>query len=372
MISEQWQCAEVVVERHGAIACLSVNRPGALNALSLPMIRALTAALLAWRDDPGVAGVALRGMGKSGPFGAFCAGGDIRHFHHALLHGDPAVEDFFDEEYTLNHLIATYPKPTVAFIDGVCMGGGMGLAQGCQLRVVTERSQLAMPETLIGLFPDVGGGYFLSRCPGHLGEWLALTGTPLAAGDALAVGWADVAVPADRLPRLWASLADIRPGTVWDMEAWVASEKIAVPADRTRAIAQIDAYFGAPSALAVVHALEAAPTDDWAVATAAALRQRSPLMLEVTLQQVRRARHLTLAQALRQERDLMRHVFAPRHLHRHGPQTEAAEGIRARVIDKDQAPRWNPARLEDVQDGWVTPFFVSPWPHWAHPLRHLG
>ena len=151
-------CADVHTEVRGALACITLNRPRALNALSLPMIRAMAAALQAWRDDPAIAAVAVRGMGKEGPFGAFCAGGDIRFFHQAMLRGDAELEDFFTEEYALNHLIHHYPKPYIAFMDGIVMGGGMGISQGASLRIVTPRTRMAMPETNIGLFPDVGGG----------------------------------------------------------------------------------------------------------------------------------------------------------------------------------------------------------------------
>ena len=182
---------DVIVELQGRIGFITLNRGTALNALSLAMIRALTATLLAWRDDPQVLAVAVRGMGKEGPFGAFCAGGDIRFFHQAALAGNPELEDFFTEEYALNHLIHKYPKPYIAFMDGVVMGGGMGISQGGSVRIVTERTKMAMPETHIGLFPDVGGGYFLSRCPGHVGEYLALTGHTLGGHEAVAVGLAD-------------------------------------------------------------------------------------------------------------------------------------------------------------------------------------
>lgn len=156
---------EVIAHIEGHIGTITLNRPRALNALSLPMVRAMTQALRSWQDDPQVLAVAVRGTGKEGPFGAFCAGGDIRFFHQAAHAGDAALGDFFTEEYRLNHLIHTYPKPYIAFMDGIVMGGGMGISQGASVRVVTERTKMAMPETLIGLFPDVGGGYFLSRCP---------------------------------------------------------------------------------------------------------------------------------------------------------------------------------------------------------------
>ena len=193
----------VIAERTpGGMGLITLNRPQVLNALSLAMIRALTTTLRTWQHDAGVKAVAIRGMGKSGegfaPFGAFCAGGDIRFFHQAALVGDAALAEFFTAEYALNHLIHTYGKPYIAFMDGIVMGGGMGLSQGAALRVVTERTKMAMPETRIGLFPDVGGGYFLSRLPGHLGEYLALTGHVLKGGEAVAARLADGEI---RMPR---------------------------------------------------------------------------------------------------------------------------------------------------------------------------
>ena len=203
--------SHVRTEVRGTAGLITLDRPKALNALSLDMIRDLTAALLAWRDDPRVERVALRGMGKEGPFGAFCAGGDIRFFHQAVLAGDPRLEDFFTEEYTLNHLIHVYPKPYIVLLDGIVMGGGMGIsAHGgdYSLRIATERTKMAMPETNIGLFPDVGGGWFLARCPGRFGEYLALTGNLIQGSDALAAGLADGLLPSTELATVWDSLAD--------------------------------------------------------------------------------------------------------------------------------------------------------------------
>ncbi|MDB5752824.1 MAG: Unsaturated acyl-CoA hydratase, partial [Ramlibacter sp.] len=202
---------DVLVEVKGAAGLLTLNRAKALNALSLDMIRTLHAALLAWRDDPAVQLVALRGMGREGPFGAFCAGGDIRFFHQAVLAGDARLEDFFTEEYALNHLIHVYPKPYVVFLDGIVMGGGMGIsAHGSDfsLRIATERTKMAMPETNIGLFPDVGGGWFLARCPGRIGEYLALTGQLVTGADALTARLADGLLPSAELPAAWDALAD--------------------------------------------------------------------------------------------------------------------------------------------------------------------
>jgi enoyl-CoA hydratase len=348
--------SDVLTEVRGGVGRVTLNRPRALNALSLGMIRELTATLLAWRDDAAVASVAIRGTGKEGAFGAFCAGGDIRFFHQAALAGNPELEDFFTEEYTLNHLIHTYPKPYIAFMDGIVMGGGMGISQGASRRIVTERTRMAMPETNIGLFPDVGGGWFLSRCPGHLGEYLALTGQVIGGEDAVYAGLADVLVPVAELPALWEAAGSLP-----------AIHSVAGSALLARARGQIDQHFSLESVTAIVQGLEG-DGSPWAAATAAALRKRSPLMLHVVLEQVRRARNLGLAADLRMERGLVRHCF---HL-RPGAASETVEGIRALAVDKDHSPKWNPARIEEVTPGMVQAFFAGPWPAHAHPLRWLA
>ncbi|MDB5958327.1 MAG: 3-hydroxyisobutyryl-CoA hydrolase [Ramlibacter sp.] len=382
---------EVIAEVCGSAGLITLNRPRALNALSLEMIRALTAALLAWRDDPRIERVGVRGMGREEPFGAFCAGGDIRFFHQAVLAGDPRLEDFFTEEYTLNHLIHAYPKPYIVFLDGIVMGGGMGLsrhfapaapggvsegavatasarpAHGSDhgLRIATERTKMAMPETNIGLFPDVGGGWFLARCPGRIGEYLALTGQLIGGGDALAARLADGVLHSSQLPAVWESLAD---GEAFE-QLREALRYSAAPGGSALAAqrADIDRCFGRATVAEIVAALEGEGST-WAGETAGLLRQRSPLMLHVTLEHVRRARYMTLAADLRMERDMVRHCFQLRP----GTASETFEGIRALVIDKDHSPKWNPARIEDVTPEMVQAFFVSPWPAHAHPLRALG
>ena len=383
---------DVILEVRGRMGLITLNRAAALNALSLGMIRDLTVGLLTWRDDPQVLAVAIRGMGKDRsvpsateppsfvPFGAFCAGGDIRYFHQAALAGDPSLEDFFTEEYALNYLIHTYPKPFVAAMDGIVMGGGMGLAQGGSLRIVTERTRMAMPETAIGLFPDVGGGYFLSRCAGRIGEYLALTGDTIGGRQAVAWGLADGYVEAQQLPNIWAKIATTPFETGGAVEHWVATQFAADHARQPSARGQIDAVFGLDSVSAMLGALDILATQEktgnggahcgpeWARATAVALRKRSPLMLHVVLAQIRRARQMGLADDLRMERDMVHHCF---HL-RPGAAGETVEGIRALAVDKDQAPRWNPATLADVKPEMVAPFFVSPWTPSTHPLRHLG
>jgi len=365
--------SEVIAEVRGRAGLITLNRPKALNALSLAMVRDLTAALLAWREDPAVEVVAIRGMGKDkespsggSPFGMFCAGGDIRFFHQVALAGGVAMEDFFTEEYTLNHLIHHYPKPYVGFMDGICFGGGMGITQGAALRIVTTRTRMAMPETNIGLFPDVGGGWFLSRCPGRVGEYLALTGEVIEGPDALAAGLADVLLEPGQLQAAWDGLATGGAAAVAALRNPVAMKSIAAQSHLARAAVQIDHFFGLGSVPAIVAALEA-EASEWAAGTAAILRKRSPLMLHVVLEQLRRGRTMDLADDLRMERDMVRHCF---HL-RPGTASETVEGIRALAVDKDQAPKWNPARIEDVTPEMVAPFFESPWPAFAHPLRHL-
>ncbi len=357
---------EVLTEIRGQVGCITLNRSKALNALSLGMVRTLHATLTAWNQDPKVLAIAIRGSNKEEPFGAFCAGGDIRFLHQAATQGDPRVEDFFTEEYILNHLTHHLAKPYIAFMDGVVMGGGMGISQGASLRVVTERTKMAMPETGIGLFPDVGGGWFLSRCPGHAGEWLALTGETIAAADALAFKLADVLLPSDKLAAVWDGLGTQSFADGAAVQAWLASQGIAADESPASARAQIDHYFSLPSVPTIVAALEAAQ-GEWERATAALLRQRSPLMLHVVLEQIRRARTMTIAQDLRMERDLVRHC-----LHLRPGQSEMLEGIRALAIDKDKTPRWNPPRIEDVTPELVEAFFASPWPADLHPLARLA
>ena len=347
---------------------ITLDRPKALNSLSLAMVRDITQALMAWRDDSGVAAVVIRSSSEK----AFCAGGDIRFFYDAgratPQGGSALLEDFFSEEYALNHLVHTFGKPTLVLMNGITMGGGMGLAQGTSMRIVTEHGKLAMPETNIGLFPDVGGGWFLARTPGHLGEFLGLTGQVLGAADALAVDWADACVKADRLGDLVQALVDATAidgvGALSAVNAFAADAGASSLRDQR---GLIDRVFAAPDLAGIVAAL-ALEQGEFAAALAQALSQRSPLMMAVTLEQIRRARTMTLADDLRMERGLVRRCF---HL-RPGAASETLEGIRALVVDKDHAPRWNPAAIADLDPAMVAAYFASPWPAHAHPLRDLA
>ena len=365
--------SDVVCEVKSGIGLITLNRPKALNALSLSMVRDLTAGLLDWRDNPHILAVAIRGSHKEGVFGHFCAGGDIRFFHQAAWAGDPSLEDFFTEEYTLNHLIHTYPKPYIAFMDGIVMGGGMGLSQGAAFRLVTERTQMAMPETHIGLFPDVGGGYFLSRLTGATGEFLGLTGQTLHGTEAVAVGLADGQANSQQLPSLWEGLVT----QTWSDGAavlhWLRSQvDTAKPSAPTWQHSDMQQVFALTSVVAMRDALgglaqDAGPNAAWAQNTLDVLHHRSPLMLCVVLEQIRRARSLTLAEDLRMERNMVRHCFH----HRALADSETVEGIRALAVDKDKQPKWKPAQVPDVDAAEVEAFFHAPWPAHAHPLRGL-
>jgi enoyl-CoA hydratase len=361
----------------GGLGVITLNRPKALNALSLEMVRELTVVLRGWATHPAVHAVLLHGAprpadGSKHPATHFCAGGDIRFMHDAALAGDAAVEDFFTEEYSLDHLIHTYPKPTIAWMEGVTMGGGMGLAQGCDLRVATESLRMAMPETRIGLFPDVGGGYFLSRCVGSVGEFLGMVGPHLHVTDALTLGFADVHARAEALASMLAELR-VRPAH--------GGEELM---GRCRAYIDLHGLTQLPEATVTAH-LEAInrhfslhtlqdiwaslllDASEWAGQVRQQMAGHLPLMMGVTLEQIRRGRSMPLADVFRMERTMVRHCFQLRS----GAASETVEGVRALVVDKDHQPRWNPSEVESVTPAMVEAFFEAVWPPHAHPLRDL-
>jgi enoyl-CoA hydratase/carnithine racemase len=322
--------------------------------------------LLAWRDDAAVDAVVLRSSTDK----ALCAGGDIRYFHDVgtqpTTGGSASLEDFFTEEYRLNHLIHFYPKLYVALMDGVVMGGGLGISEAgpaTGLRVVTDGTKLAMPEVNIGLFPDVGGSYFLARAPGKVGNYLGLTGLTVRAADALYAGLADTFVPQAQMAALL-QLIEATPGAqLRDAITQFAAPFAAVAGASQLATerASIDRHFGAASVQAIMDSLASDPSA-FAQKALDAMRKRSPLLMRVTFELLERGATMGLADCLRVERILVRRNFE------HG---EVLEGIRALVIDKDNAPKWNPPTLAEVTDDMVAQFFASPWPERAHPLRDL-
>ncbi|KVP41136.1 enoyl-CoA hydratase/isomerase family protein [Burkholderia ubonensis] len=357
------------------IGFLELNRPKALNALSVGMIRTLHAALDTWRDDPEVVAVVV----YSPHARAFCAGGDVRFFHDAWQRGDrEAVDTFFIDEYSLNHAIFTYPKPYIALMHGVVMGGGMGISQAARhtggLRVVTDSTKMAMPETRIGLFPDVGMSWFLARTPGAIGRYLAVTGATLDAAGALYARLADVYVPDAALPALLDALRherfDSGAQAVECVAAAAAAHKV-VPTPDTSALADaragIDRHFAQPDLVATLASLDAeqdcAAVDGWVEKAAHAMRsQLSPLSMAVSLEVVERARGATMADCLRRDLDLTRSTFA---------RGDVIEGVRALIVDKDQQPDWRFKSIADVDRADVLAMFDSPWTPHTHPLRNL-
>lgn len=334
---------EVLVGRHGALGWLRLNRPRALNSLSIAMIRALTEQLEVWRDDPEVRAVWLDGAGDRG----FCAGGDVRAVREAHLDGAAGAQ-FFAEEYRLDGLVADYPTPVVAVMDGITMGGGVGLGMNAARRVVTERTRLAMPETTIGFFPDVGATYRLSRAPGELGTHVALTGEVVDGAGAIALGLADVLVPSAELEDAAARVAAGSPPDVA-----VVGE--APPSSLVAQRGWVDRCYAGDDAAEIVARLEAS-TEPEARAAAATIRSRSPLSVAVTLAVLRRAAG---AASVHEVLDSDAQVAAAM-LTDAG--SDFVEGVRAQLVDKDRSPTWRHARLEDVTPADLTPYLLLATP----------
>ncbi|ANJ25532.1 3-hydroxyisobutyryl-CoA hydrolase [Agromyces aureus] len=342
---------------------VTLNRPQALNALSYDMILALAEVFEAWRNDSEVAVVVLDGAGDRG----FCAGGDIRELHGFVTSGRIIeAQTFFRAEYRLNAAIARYPKPVVAIMDGITMGGGVGLAGHASVRVVTERSRVAMPETRIGFTPDVGGTWLLAKAPGELGVHLALNSRTMDAADAIHAGFADALVPSESLPHLLQALAErADPGS--PAEIVMLFDETPGPSALAASRDWVDACYSAPTVAEILdrlRAFAASPVDGSATADAAAsartnaaaaadeLETLSPTALAVTLDAVRRARGLPrLEDALEQEFRLVSWFLQQPDLH---------EGIRAQVIDKDRTPAWRPATAEELPDDLFSRALAEP------------
>ena len=332
----------VLVRRDGRAGRLTLNRPRALNALTHAMVRRLDTALTAWRDDPAVTTVVIDGAGGRG----LCAGGDIRAIHEDARTGGTASPVFWRDEYRLNARIARYPKPYVAFMDGIVMGGGVGVSAHGGVRIVTERSRVAMPETGIGLVPDVGGTWLLSRAPGELGTHLALTGAAVGAADAVLCGLADHLVPSGRLPLLAAELATT------DASVALRRHATAPPEGELAAHREwIDGCYAADTVEEIVDRLSA-HGHQAAKQTAETILSKSPTALKATLAAVRRARGTaTLEEVLDAEyRASCAALRTP----------DLVEGIRAQVVDKDRTPKWVPAELGLVTDADVARFSEVP------------
>ena len=358
------------------VAVLTLDRPQALNALSHEMVRALAEHVERCRDDDAIAALVLRGNGEKG----FCAGGDVRALYRAAAQGRVDGPDgwrrFFIDEYRLDYALHTFGKPIVALADGITMGGGMGLAQAATLRIVTERSKIAMPETRIGFVPDVGATHFLTRLPAPLSLYLGLTGAVLGGADAVRCQLADACVPSAWLGAFETRLAQLPPDAV---AARLTEVFVPSPAEQGgAAAAPIDALM--PSielhfdpvlditqmAASLTAALAAGPSDAeraWLQASLDALTHYSPTMLHVTRAALIAGRTLTLADAFRLELAIASHAIE---------EGDFSEGVRAHLVDKDRAPRWRPAVLSEVAPERIRHFLGSPWTEAAHPLADLG
>lgn len=355
---------EVLVEIQNHIAFVTLNRPQALNALSYGMVRALDAHLANWEHDDSVYAVLIRGAGEK----AFCAGGDVRSLYHLQRTNGTEHLDFFRDEYTLDHRIHRYPKPYIALMDGIIMGGGMGIAQGARFRIVTDRTRMAMPETAIGLFPDVGASYFLSRLEGAMGIYLGLTGVTIQASDVLTVGLADVYLDTYSVVALDDRLKDIAWSDDHERDIEMALNTLASDASvgtLAPLIDLIDDHFGAtsvPEILASLKQESRTEFTDCANQTIARMAKFSPLMMCVTLEQLHRGRRMSLADCFRMELNMVHASF---------DQGDFMEGVRALLVDKDQRPKWSPPTLTEVTQSDIDEFFVPRWTPREHPLQAL-
>ncbi len=333
---------EVIIRRKGSAGFLSLNRPQAIHALTLPMVHAMTKALLEWRDDPEIKAVIIDHAEGRG----FCSGGDIAFLRNSALNdGGTSGRKFFHDEYQLNHLIFTYEKPVVAFMDGITMGGGVGISQPARFHVATENTRYAMPETGIGLFPDVGGGWYLSRLPGRIGQFLALTGARLDGAECKWAGLATHYLPHDTLAEAKERIAcGHEPGQV------LSALAITPPPAKIEAnAAAIAKHFASDRYEDVLASLEG-DDSEWAAKELATLRTKSPQTCKVALRQL----HDSLACADFAANMVMEYRVASRVLTR----PDFAEGVRAVIVDKDNSPRWNPTTPEGVSNELIDSIFA--------------
>ncbi len=338
---------EVLTRVDSGVGRITLNRPAALHALTTNMCRLITAALLDWREGEAVHSVLIDHAGERG----FCAGGDIRMLADSGAKDGAEARAFFFTEYRLNELLFSFPKPVCAVMDGVTMGGGVGLSMPSSVRIATERTTFAMPETGIGLFPDVGGGWFLPRLPGKTGLWLALTGARIKAADCVRLGIATHFMPFELVAGFKQVLAG-HPGSVVGALAHFVEDTGPAPIEAH--LADIDRLFGGDSVEAIFAALEADGGDsdngNWAAAQLATLKTKSPQTLKVAFRQ------LQLGGRMGQFADnmAMEYRIGARVVQRH----DFLEGVRAVIVAKDNAPRWNPADLAGVTDGLLDEIFA--------------
>ena len=336
---------DVLVRVEGHAGFISLNRPAALNALTLPMVHAMTQALLAWRDDDAVTCVVIDHADGRG----FCAGGDIAFLRNSALNdGGESGRKFFHDEYQLNHLLFTYPKPVVAFMDGITMGGGVGISQPARFRVATENTKFAMPETGIGLFPDVGGGWYLSRLEGRMGQFLALSGSRVAGAECLALGLATHYLPSSTLAEAKTRIAS---EGVERLEGILGTLSETPPASKiVETLVQINRHFASNAFEDILASLEG-DASEWAMRELATLRTKSPQTCKVALRQLSESLKLSdFAENMAMEYRIASRVIV---------RPDFAEGVRAVIVDKDNAPQWDPATAEAVTEELIDAIFAA-------------
>jgi enoyl-CoA hydratase len=335
---------DILVQVQGHAGFISLNRPSALHALTLPMVHAMTQALLNWRDSDDVKCIVIDHAEGRG----FCAGGDIAFLRNSAINdGGETGRKFFHDEYQLNHLLFTYPKPIVAFMDGICMGGGVGISQPARFRVATENTKFAMPETGIGLFPDVGGGWYLSRLEGRVGQFLALTGSRVAGPGCLALGLATHYLPSVALAEAKTRIANEDVERIDGILGTLSETP--PPSKVVETLFQINRHFASDQYENILASLEG-DESDWAMRELATLRSKSPQTCKVALRQLAQSAALTdFADNMAMEYRIASRVIV---------RPDFAEGVRAVIIDKDNAPKWDPATPEGVTEVLVDAIFA--------------
>ncbi|XP_030309812.1 3-hydroxyisobutyryl-CoA hydrolase, mitochondrial isoform X1 [Calypte anna] len=337
--------AEVLLEKRGGAGVITLNRPKVLNALNISMSQQIYSQLKTWEQDPETFLIIIKGSGGK----AFCAGGDIKAISDAGKAGDRLAQDFFRQEYVLNNAIGTYRKPYVALIDGITMGGGVGLSVHGHFRVTTEKTLFAMPETAIGLFPDVGGGYFLPRLSGKIGFYLGLTGARLKGRDVLKAGIATHFVEAEKLPALEKDLIALKSPSKENIADLLNSYHVKSKVDQEKEFVldehmeKINSIFSANSMEEIVKRLKQ-DGSPFATKQLETLNKMSPTSLKITLRQLREGASMSLQEVLTMEYGLSQACMQGHDFY---------EGVRAVLIDKDHSPRWKPAALEEVSDEFV-------------------
>ena len=337
---------DVLIEAKGALGHIRLNRPKAINSLTLEMVKKIQAALSLFEKDPAIGLVLVTGEGERG----LCAGGDIRALYDHGRDGSGFGETFFREEYRMNAHIAGYRKPYVVVMDGITMGGGVGISAHGTVRIVTERTKMAMPETGIGFFPDVGGTWLLSRSPGEIGTFIGLTGEAFGGADAIYAGFADEYVQSGEIAALIDKLSAL-PAQVSldDVRNVVKSFASAVSALLALHRTEIDQMFAFDTVEQILAALQAS-NDEFAKSALKVLAQKSPRSMKVALKLLRLARHdRTLQESLQREFDAAHTVLAS---------DEFYEGVRAAVVDKDRTPKWSPVSVEEVTKSMVDAYFT--------------